>query len=111
VVNARRQDPKPTSRNDKWVHRSILTFGDVVARPHRFGGIAYRLGSYELGHTHLDGRYDIHLARRLRDRLVRRGIAQPDVYAPKSGWVTVQPGLGHPALAEDVDRRVPAAVR
>jgi hypothetical protein len=93
VVVARRQDPEPIFRDDQWLHRALIALGDVTERPHRFGGTAYRAGVRELGHTHLDGRYDIHFDRRTRDLLVGRGIAQPDVYAPNSGWVTVPPGL------------------
>jgi glycopeptide antibiotics resistance protein len=98
VVVARRRDPEPIARDDRWLHRSLTELGDVTARPHRFGGSAYRAGVRELGHTHLDGRYDIHFDRRTRDLLVDRGIAQPDVYAPNSGWVTVPPGFDELAL-------------
>lgn len=98
MVVARRQDPEPISRDDQWLHRALIALGDVTERPHRFGGTAYRAGVRELGHTHLDGRYDIHFDRRTRDLLVGRGIAQPDVYAPNSGWVTVPPGFEEVAL-------------
>ena len=98
MVVARHQDPEPTSRVDQWLHRSLTALGDVTARRHRFGGTAYRAGARELGHTHLDGRCDIHFDRRTRDLLVGRGIAQPDVYAPSSGWVTVPPGFEDIAL-------------
>jgi hypothetical protein len=91
VVNAARHD-------DQWLHCSVVGLGDVTARPHRFGGTAYRRGARELGHTHLDGRYDIHFDRRTRDLLVRRGIAEPDKYAPRSGWITVPPGHEEMAL-------------
>ena len=98
MVVARRRDPEPISRDDQWLHRSLTELGDVMARPHRFGGTAYRTGGRELGHSHLDGRYDIHFDRRTRDLLVGRGIAQPDVYALNSGWVTVPPGFDEVAL-------------
>ena len=85
-------------RDGEWLHRSLTAFHDVTARTHRFGGTAYRAGARELGHSHLDGRYDIHFDRRTRNRIVARGYAEPDVYAPNSGWVTVPPGFEEIAL-------------
>ncbi len=98
MVAVRCNDPEPISPDNEWVHRSLTALDDVTARPHRFGGIAYRLGVRELGHTHLDGRYDIHFDRRTRDLLVHRRIAEPDRYAPNSGWVTVPPGYDEVAF-------------
>lgn len=98
MVIARRPDPQARSRDDQWLRRSLTALGDVTTRPHRFGGTAYRAGVRELGHSHLDGRYDIHFDQRTRDLLVTRGIAQPDVYAPNSGWITVPPGSEELAL-------------
>jgi hypothetical protein len=34
------------------IHETVLSWPDVTAHPHRFGGTEFRLGKRELGHIH-----------------------------------------------------------
>jgi hypothetical protein len=43
----------------KKIEKTVLTWPDVVAQPHRFGGTEYRLCKREAGHIHGDHLLDI----------------------------------------------------
>ncbi len=83
------------------VKNAVTSWEGVEHRPHRFGGVEYRLGSREIGHMHGDYLVDVPFPRRVRDELVAAGIAQPHHILPKTGWVSLyvrEPG--------DVDRAI-----
>jgi hypothetical protein len=67
----------------------LMGWDGVTAQPHRFGGVEFRVGRQELGHTHGDACVDVVLPRGLRDELVIGGAAEPHPVIPDSGWVTV----------------------
>jgi MFS family permease len=43
------------------IKREILSWPDVTARPHRFGGIDFRVGAKEIGHLHGENMVDLPL--------------------------------------------------
>jgi Luciferase len=79
---------------------AVGSWPDVELRPHRFGGVEFRLGRRELGHLHGDRIADLPFPRRVRDELVAAGRARPHHVLPDSGWVTVP--IGEPGDVERV---------
>src|SRR5512140_764237 len=70
------------------IKQTVLSWEGMEARPHRFGGTEYRLGTREIGHSHGDHLVDIPFPRRLRDELVSSGQAEPHHILPETGWVS-----------------------
>jgi hypothetical protein len=66
----------------------VSSWPGVESRPHRFGGVEYRLGSREIGHVHGDYLVDIPFPKRVRDQLVAAGAAAPHHILPETGWVS-----------------------
>jgi Luciferase len=66
----------------------LLTWEGISAVPHHFGGIEFRLGSREIGHTHGDTLVDIPFPTRIRDEVVESGLAEPHHILPGSGWIS-----------------------
>jgi len=60
----------------------------VTAHPHRFGGTEYRLGKRELGHIHGDQVVDIPFPKKVRDKIIAAGRAEPHHVLPESGWIS-----------------------
>ena len=80
----------------------VTKWEGMTAHPHRFGGIEFRLGRREIGHIHGDDLVDIPFPKKVRDRLVADGRAQPHHVLPDTGWVSFylrQPGDVELALA------------
>jgi hypothetical protein len=67
---------------------AVLSWEDVSAHPHRFGGTEYRLGTREIGHVHGNYLVDIPFPTRIRDEIVSSGRAQPHHILPDSGWIS-----------------------
>jgi hypothetical protein len=61
----------------------------VEIRPHRYGGLEFRLGKRELGHIHGDALVDIPFPKAVRDEIVSAREAEPHHILPRSGWVSV----------------------
>ena len=70
------------------IRREVGSWPGVEVAPHRFGGVEFRLGRRELGHTHGDSLADLPFPVRVRQELVREGRAQPHHVLPESGWVS-----------------------
>jgi len=70
------------------ITKAVTAWGGVTAKPHRFGGVEYAIGSREIGHIHGDDLVDIPFPKRIRDELVYAGRAQPHHILPKTGWVS-----------------------
>ncbi len=68
--------------------REVLSWPDVTAEPHRFGGIEFRFFGKELGHLHGDRLVDLPFPTRIRNDLVAAGRASPHHILPHSGWVS-----------------------
>ena len=66
----------------------VGAWSGVTTRPHRFGGVEFRLGRVELGHLHGDHLADLPLPRAIRDEVVTSGRARPHHVLPDSGWVS-----------------------
>ncbi len=71
------------------IAQEILSWSEVTAVPHRFGGVEFRFHGSELGHVHGDRLADLPFPTRVRNELVAAGRAQPHHVLPTSGWVSV----------------------
>jgi hypothetical protein len=69
---------------------ALLAWEGVETRPHRFGGVEFRVGNREIGHLHPGGVADLLLSVRLRRDLVAAGRAEPHHWLPNTGWITVR---------------------
>ncbi|MFN8594678.1 MAG: DUF5519 family protein [Anaerolineae bacterium] len=83
------------------IRAALLSWPQVEAHPHRFGGTEYRIGRRELGHIHGDSLVDIPFPKKLRDEIVAAGKAKPHHILPDTGWISFY--LRQPT---DVDRAI-----
>lgn len=74
------------------VEREVSGWEGVEARPHRFGGIEFRVRGHEIGHLHGSRMADLPFPVRMRKALVAEGRAQPHHLLPQTGWVSYYPG-------------------
>jgi hypothetical protein len=51
-------------------------------------GIEYRYGRKEMGHLHGDRLADLPLPRKLHDKVIQEGRAEPHHVLPETGWVS-----------------------
>ena len=72
----------------KTITDTLVSWEGVTTAPHRFGGVEYRIGRRELGHIHGDYLVDIPFPKKIRDELVRAGLAEPHHILPDTGWVS-----------------------
>lgn len=70
------------------ITKAALAWEGLSAKPHRFGGTEYVIGSREIGHIHGDHWLDIPFPTKVRDELVESGQADPHHVLPDSGWIT-----------------------
>jgi hypothetical protein len=70
------------------IKQAVLSWEDVEAHPHRFGGTEYRIGRRELGHVHGNELVDIPFPKKVRDEIVAAGQAEPHHILPETGWVS-----------------------
>ena len=70
------------------ITKAVLTWPEVTAHPHRFGGTEFQLGKREIGHIHGDTLVDIPFPTKVRNELVAAGLAQPHHVLPESGWIS-----------------------
>jgi hypothetical protein len=70
------------------IKEALLSWEDVEAHPHRFGGTEYRMSRREIGHVHGDALVDIPFPKKVRDEIVAAGEAQPHHVLPETGWVS-----------------------
>jgi hypothetical protein len=68
---------------------AVHAWPEVEIRPHRYGGLEFRLGKRELGHVHGDALVDIPFSKAARNEIVAAGEAEPHHILPNSGWVSV----------------------
>ncbi len=66
----------------------ILSWPEVTAEPHRFGGVEFQWRGRELGHVHGDRLADLPFPKPVRNELVAAGRAAPHHILPESGWVS-----------------------
>ena len=72
------------------IAREVASWDGVVAAPHRFGGVEFRLGRRELGHLHGSRLADLPFPLAVRNQLVADGRAERHHILPESGWVSVR---------------------
>ena len=74
------------------IRDELLSWPDVTAEHHRFGGLEFRLHKRELGHIHGDRLADLPFPLDKRNELVNSGRVSPHHVLPKSGsisyWIT-----------------------
>ena len=68
---------------------AVKSWQGVEIRPHRYGGLEFRLGKRELGHTHGDALVDIPFPKAVRNEIVAAGEAEPHHILPSSGWISL----------------------
>ena len=70
------------------IEREVLSWPNVTAHPHRFGGVEFRVNQHEIGHLHGDRLADLPFPVRMRRELVADGRASPHHILPDTGWVS-----------------------
>ncbi len=73
------------------VEREVSGWDGVEARPHRFGGVEFRVRGHEIGHLHGSRMADLPFPVRMRKELVAEGKAEPHHLFPQTGWVSYYP--------------------
>ena len=70
------------------IKKEILSWPNVTAEQHKFGGVEFRLNKREMGHIHGDRLADLPFPMKTRNELVSSGRASPHHVMPQSGWVS-----------------------
>src|SRR4051794_40614050 len=70
------------------IEREVGSWPDVIAQPHRFGGVEFHVNQHEIGHLHGDRLADLPFPVRVRRELVAAGRASPHHFLPDTGWVS-----------------------
>ncbi|HEU4822649.1 MAG TPA: luciferase family protein [Nitrososphaeraceae archaeon] len=70
------------------IRKEILSWPNVTAEQHKFGGVEFRLNKREIGHIHGDRLADLPFPMKTRNELVSSGRASPHHVMPQSGWVS-----------------------
>jgi len=70
------------------IKKEILSWPNVTAEQHKFGGIEFRLNKREMGHIHGERVVDIPFPMQIRNELVNSGRVSPHHVLPQSGWVS-----------------------
>lgn len=79
---------KTAAEISEAIERELLSWPEVTAGTHRFGGREFRVGKQEIGHLHGGHVADLPFPRVVRDELVARGEVWPHHHVPDSGWVS-----------------------
>ena len=69
------------SNAQKTITQTLTSWEGVSTAPHR-------LGTRELGHIHGDHLVDIPFPTKVRDEIVKAGLAEPHHILPETGWVS-----------------------
>jgi hypothetical protein len=70
------------------IEREVEGWEGVEAKPHRFGGVEFRVRGHEIGHLHGSRMADLPFPVRMRKELVAAGKAQLHHVLPETGWVS-----------------------
>ena len=70
------------------IEREVLSWPNVTAHPHRFGGVEFQVNQHEIGHLHGDRLADLPFPVRVRRELVADGRASLHHILPDTGWVS-----------------------
>jgi hypothetical protein len=85
------------------IKKQILSWPNVTAEPHKFGGIEFRLNKGEMGHIHGERLVDLPFPMSTRDELVSSGRVSPHHVLPQSGWVSYWINKGEEDVPAVVD--------
>src|SRR5436305_8010992 len=72
----------------RLIEHEIASWPGVTVEPHRFGGVAFKVGRRELGHLHGSRLADLPFPTKIREQLVAAGRAEPHHVLAESGWVS-----------------------
>ena len=67
--------------------REAAIWPGIVAAPHRFDAVEWKLRGKEVGHFHRTGQLDIPFTKALGQQLIAEGLADVHHWVPNSGWV------------------------
>ena len=70
------------------VEHEVMSWPDIEKRPHRFGGIEFRVNGHEIGHLHGNRQADLPFSVPMRQELVAAGRASLHHILPQTGWVS-----------------------
>jgi Luciferase len=70
------------------IEREVTSWPGVEAKPHRFGGIEFRVNGHEIGHLHGSRLADLPFPVGMRKELVAAGRARLHHVLPQTGWVS-----------------------
>jgi hypothetical protein len=70
------------------IKKEILSWPNVTAEQHKFGGIEFLVNKKEMGHIHDDRLADLPFPMKTRNDLVKSGRVSPHHVMPQSGWVS-----------------------
>lgn len=70
------------------IEQIVTSWQGMSAKPHRFGGREFNLGTREVGHIHGDYMVDIPFTVKVRQELVEAGKAEVHHLLPESGWIS-----------------------
>jgi hypothetical protein len=79
----------PVLGAQRRISEAVSGLEGVCIKPHRYGGLEFRLERRELGHIHGDRLVDIPFPKRVRDEIVAAREAEPHHILPNSGWVSL----------------------
>lgn len=88
LVTATMLFDRPRLRAMEMFESAICNKYAIHRRPHRFGGVAFFVGTTEIGHLHGNGLLDLFVGRKFRIEQVRQGRALPHHVFPDSGWIS-----------------------
>lgn len=70
------------------IEQEVSGWPGVETRPHRFGGVEFRVRGHEIGHLHGSRLADLPFPVRMRKELVESGRARLHHVLPETGWVS-----------------------
>ncbi len=70
------------------IEKELRDWPGVESRPHRFGGVEFRVRGHEIGHLHGDRLADLPFPVRIRRELVASGRAEEHHVMPETGWTS-----------------------
>ena len=93
---------RPMSNIAELVEYEVTSWPNVEKRPHRFGGIEFRVNGHEIGHLHGNRLADLPFSVPVREELVAAGRASLHHILPQTGWVSyyIQGSESVPGLIE-----------
>lgn len=72
------------------IEAEVLSWGNIRALTHKYGGLQFNLGNRELGHIHSNGLLDMLLNRNIKAELMAKDARIKDHHSFKnSGWISV----------------------